>query len=239
MRIQRHATAQALVEGVVALALIVTFTIGALVLLANTAIAFYYKDKLAYCSNQAAQFACTLPATANLTQETTVFSQFFLPRIGVTPRQLSVRAQRTTFQGRDAIFVTVSNVFPLFGNLTFLPGTLSLQDDGGAIFPTIAVAGAGPAGPPGPPGPPGPAATNSLNDAPAFLRMGPLTGGTYLYMPIAQAGNGQHHAPTGFADYADKAIFSMPPSAPQPMPLTGPANQVGPGVTLGGPIGTP
>lgn len=177
----RLAGGQALVEGVVALALIVATTVGALLLLANTAIAFYFKDKLSSCSNQAAQFAFTLPPDSNIEQETTNFANFFLPQIGVKPNNLIVKTRISTFQGKQAVFVDVTNTFPLFGDNTFLPGTVTLRDSGGAISPTIAVAGAGPKGEkgdPGPPGPPGSAPQSGL-PAPAGLALAgafPLAG---------------------------------------------------------------
>jgi hypothetical protein len=183
---KRNPKGQALVEGVIALVLITGATIGALLLLANTAIAFYFKDKLSSCSNQAAQFAFTLPAGSNLEQETTKFANFFLPQIGVKPNNLIVKARTDTFQGKPAVFVDITNTFPLFGNLTFLPGTVSLQDSGGAISPTIAVAGAGPEGPQGPPGPPGTASPGGL-PAPASLV---LAGGLPIAGSVAQLAGG-------------------------------------------------
>lgn len=199
---RRDVNGQALVEGVVALALIVATTVGALLLLANTAIAFYFKDKLASASNQAAQFAFTLPNGSNVNQQTTEFVKFFLPKIGVKPNNLTVRTTIDRFQGRDAVFVTITNTFPLFGNVDFLPGTVRLTDDGGAIFPTIAVAGAGPAGPPGPAGPAGPSGAGG--GAVGFLQM-PTNGNTLgrgvpkLFIPIARIAN----------DPADLSAFDL------------------------------
>jgi hypothetical protein len=128
-RPSRSSRGQALVEGVVALALIVAGTVGAALLLTNVGLSLFFKEKLAFCNNQASQYAFAIRSTANLEEQTTTFVRELLPRLGVAPNQLSVDVDpNVTIAGRPAVSVTIRNTCSLVGSGSIIPVQLALTD---------------------------------------------------------------------------------------------------------------
>jgi hypothetical protein len=129
VKARRRRDGQALVEGVVALVLLIAGTVGATLLLTNVGLGLFYKEKLAFCGNQAAQFAYSLRTNPNVEAETTTFVSELLPKLGVIPNQLSVKVDPNfTLAGRPAVSVTISNACNLFGDGSILPAKATLTD---------------------------------------------------------------------------------------------------------------
>ena len=122
-----------LVEGVVALSLIIGGTVMAVLFLLNVGMGVYYKEKLALVSNQAALFAGSLnPADPDLNSKTKEQAQKIATAMGLPPT-VQVTSIDTSDPTLIAVTVSMSGL-PLFGNGQFLPQTISLSDT--AAIPT-------------------------------------------------------------------------------------------------------
>jgi hypothetical protein len=192
----RRQCGQALAEGAAALVMIIAFTIGAILLALNSAVSVFYKEKLAFMSNQAAQFASTLPPTINAGAATKDYLSAIMPGIGLRPRNLTVKVDKSiTIAGRPAAAVTISNDCNLFGSGSILPLFVRMTDSGLATSATTASSAAGPPGPAGVTGPPGPPGSSTAvkYDPQALKTALNITGtmrlydddGNAIYVPIS------------------------------------------------------
>jgi len=119
----------ALVEGVVALMLVIGTTVGACLLLTNIGMSIYYKEKLSFVANQCALYARYIPGSEDAEVRTSELAKSLLKSMGVKPSRCDCKVKDTTVEGVPGISVTL-NAFDLhlFGNGELLPGTVSLQD---------------------------------------------------------------------------------------------------------------
>lgn len=125
----RRPNGQALVEGVIALALIIAGTVGAVLLMTNVGLSLFFKEKLAFCGNQAAQVAFSMRGNPNVQAETTTFVRELLPKLGVRPDDLSVTVDsNVTVAGRQAVSVTIGNACSLLGGGSIIPTKVTLSD---------------------------------------------------------------------------------------------------------------
>ncbi len=126
-KLRRHQGA-VLVEGVVALMLIIAGAIGGTLLLVNTGCATYYKEKLGFVDNQAATFAGNQVAQGvsdtDVQTQTETYVNDLLQKFGMPP------AQDVTVT-IDANYVTVASKLAnltLIGDGSILPFSVSVQD---------------------------------------------------------------------------------------------------------------
>jgi len=119
----------ALVEGVVALMLVIGATVGSCLLLTNVGMSIYYKEKLALISQQCAQFARFLPNSEDQEVKTAELAKSLFKNMGIKVSRCEVKVKDTLIEGVPGISVSVSAMdLHLFGNGELLPGTISLQD---------------------------------------------------------------------------------------------------------------
>jgi hypothetical protein len=124
----------ALVEGVVALMLVIGATVGACLLLTNIGMSIYYKEKLSFVSNQCAQYARYIPGAEDAEVKTAELAKSLLKAMGIKASRCDVKVKDTLIEGVPAISVSITAMdLHLFGNGELLPGTLSLQDTAVAL----------------------------------------------------------------------------------------------------------
>lgn len=126
--VRRPASGQAIIEGVVALLLIVFGTVCAVLLLINVGFSVYYKDKLGFIANQCAQYAATQDES-NRQTKTTDFAKALLNQFGYNSDTAECEVQAVQVAGEQAIQVNLENTFPLFQSAaSFLPGSIRLDE---------------------------------------------------------------------------------------------------------------
>jgi hypothetical protein len=124
----------ALVEGVVALMLVIGATVGSCLLLTNVGMSIYYKEKLSFVSNQCAQYARFIPGTEDQEVKTAELAKSLLKGMGIKVSRCDVKVKDTFIEGVPAIAVTIGAMdLHLFGNGELLPGTVSIQDTAVAL----------------------------------------------------------------------------------------------------------
>lgn len=156
--------------GTVDLLIIVPATIACMLFVLNVGVSTYYKEKLAYVGNQAAQLAYSVFKDPVQTEDsvktvTKGFVEGLMPKFGITPSGLDVKVKKGTIVVNGAsqvqAEVEITNTFNLLGpHVNFFPTNITLTDKAAAISPVTVLAAAGPPGPKGDkgdPGPPGPA----------------------------------------------------------------------------------
>lgn len=122
---QRSFNGQALVEGVIALVLIISSTVLALLLLANSGMAVYYKEKLAVVSSKAADYAAAQPESSR-NAETRAFVQELLQALGIRASSVDVDVSTVTVHSEPLIKVNVKcHGLPLIGNVF---GSIDMAD---------------------------------------------------------------------------------------------------------------
>lgn len=131
----------AIVEGVVGLWLIITGTVLAVLLLINTGMSTYYKEKLGFISNQCASYAATLSPADDVQAKVEPFAKDLLGALGIANTGCKVKVEEKNIQDRVALKITVAvSGLKLFGQGDVLPGTIALEDS------AIVVRGASPTG---------------------------------------------------------------------------------------------
>ena len=116
-------------EGVVALMMIISATVGACLLLTNVGMSIYYKEKLSFVSNQCALYARYIPGAEDQEVRTAELAKSLLKSMGVRPSRCEVKVKDTLVEGVPAVSVTLNAMdLHLFGNGELLPGTVSLSD---------------------------------------------------------------------------------------------------------------
>ncbi|MBI4532377.1 MAG: hypothetical protein HY711_00400, partial [Candidatus Melainabacteria bacterium] len=130
----RNTRGSGLVEGMLGLVLIIGGIVCGTILLVNVGIATYYKEKLGFISNQAANYAASLDPKENISDKTKDFVKELMPKMGFANSGLEVTTALSTVAGKQAATVTVaSSELPLFGRGSILPLTLSLKDSATAV----------------------------------------------------------------------------------------------------------
>jgi hypothetical protein len=124
MRSRRN-TGAALAESAAALILIVGIVVGGILVLVNSGVACFYKEKLCFVTIQAAQYAAALPASdGNIQAETLSFANALLPQVGL-PKPSSLTATRAN--GFVTVNISLTGL-QLVGNGSILPSVINMQD---------------------------------------------------------------------------------------------------------------
>jgi len=227
-----------IVEGAISIVLIIASTIIAGVFLLNVGVSTYHKQRLAFLTNQAAEFAYSqMSRQLEFQQATDRFVRDYMPRFGIPVNNLVVEVTRGSIAiNGDAVptaTVRITNTFNLLGRVNFLPTNIRLTERAAASSAVTVLAAAGPPGPQGPPGPPSSTA-EGINSAPAFIRMGGMSGPS-IWLPVARVGgdatNGGPNynafgAPGVFGKASDPPVytlFSPELAIPQTIPQNGQA----------------
>lgn len=131
-----------LVEGVVALVLIIIGTILGTLLLVNAGLSTYYKEKLGFVANQASQFAFQFPADSNPQAQTTAFVTELMEKIGLPAEKTVVTTDNTVrIAGVRGAKVTITADLKLIGKGDVLPLTIPLTETAIAIASNYIISG--------------------------------------------------------------------------------------------------
>src|SRR5271154_285017 len=125
---RRSSKGQVLVEGELGLAMVTGGGVLAALLVLNSGVGVFAKDKLVMVTGQAAQFAVTNSSDADLEAETKTFVQQLMPTVGLKPQNLNVTLKLTTVGMQTGVLVSVSNNFTIIGNGTIMPAQLQMTD---------------------------------------------------------------------------------------------------------------
>jgi hypothetical protein len=119
-----------LIEGALGLVMVIGVGVMSAMLVLNSGVGAFFKNKLSMITNQAVQFAVShsQDADADLQAETKTFVQQLMPNVGLTPSNLNVTVKFTTTGTQTGLLVSVSNNFPLLGNGTMFPAQMQMSD---------------------------------------------------------------------------------------------------------------
>lgn len=123
----------ALVEGVIALCLIIGGTVIAISFLTSYGMILYYKEKIAFVANQIASECAQAP---NISDETmNGFAKELFEQMSMPATDLEVKRDLLTVLGRPAVKITIANKkMPLFHRLDILPMSTTVSDEAVAII---------------------------------------------------------------------------------------------------------
>lgn len=124
----KRAKGQGLVEGSVAVSMIIGAGVIATLMVLNSGACMFFKEKLATVTTSAAQYAAAHSSDSDVKAETTAFVQNLMPQVGLTPNNLVVGVSTTSVGQSPGVQVTINNLFPLFGGGTILPTQMTLAD---------------------------------------------------------------------------------------------------------------
>lgn len=165
-----------LVEGVVALVLIIIGTVLGTLLLVNSGLSIYYKEKLGFVANQASQFAFQLPADKDPRPQTTVFVNELIEKIGLPAEKTTVTTDNTVqIAGVRGAKVIISAELKLIGKGDVLPLTIPLTETAIAIASNYIISG--------------PPATSAAVDTAAVAKALGITGTAMLVRSFNPGGN--------------------------------------------------
>ncbi|HEY9677287.1 MAG TPA: hypothetical protein V6C76_04735 [Drouetiella sp.] len=124
----RSQRGQGLVEGAVACCMIFSSGIAATLLLLNSGTTMFFKDKLSHCTHLATQFAAAHQGDDGLQSETSEFVKEIMPQMGLQANGLQVTVKPVAINATSGVQVTVTNSFPVFGGVRFLPTEVAISD---------------------------------------------------------------------------------------------------------------
>ncbi len=132
----RRQSGQALVEGGVALVLIVGGTVASTLLLANVGLSTYYKEKLGFVCNQASSYASQLPRKENPSDKTKKFVNELVAVMGLPVSGIpSILVDNSiTVNGQSAVKVTINAEMKLIGQGDITPLTVPVTDSSVAML---------------------------------------------------------------------------------------------------------
>ena len=114
-----------MVEGACVLVLIVTIGLGTTLLVFNTGISIFFRNKLSMVTTEAAQYAAKHQSDPSVEQETRLYVKALLPLVGLNADLMTVKVAHVV-AGEQ---VTIVKSFPLFGTYGFhLPTQIRLDD---------------------------------------------------------------------------------------------------------------
>jgi Flp pilus assembly protein TadG len=131
--IRKRNSGAALVEGVIALMMIIMGTVGAVLLMVNTGMSMYYKQKLSFVAQQAASYIALLSAADDIEVKGEDTSRALMQAMGMDPNRCTVHIELTTVQDLPAVSVTLATDVKLFGKGDVLPLSIKIQDTAVAI----------------------------------------------------------------------------------------------------------
>jgi hypothetical protein len=178
---RRRAQGQALLEGVIALAIIIFGTVIAGLFLVNAGLSLYFKEKLGFIANQAAQFAFQIEPPEDPTARTQQFVRELVTQLALPASNVQVTATRGLTGGVNSTTVRINLGMRLFGRGDVLPFSIPMNETSVAIATNYIVRG--PAGATGPAGPAGAAAPQTTISA-----ANPQNG--FLEVPVNSSGVG-------------------------------------------------
>lgn len=126
---RRNQTGSGIIEGTVGLMLVLGGSVLGALLVLNSGAGIFFKVKEAYVTELAAQYALS-----HTGDQVTAYVQSLMPQVGLSPSNLQVTTNPSaTFtpaggQPQSGASVTVSNLFPLFGNGSVFPLKIQLSD---------------------------------------------------------------------------------------------------------------
>ena len=165
-----------LVEGVVALVLIITGTVLGTLLLVNSGLSTYYKEKLGFVANQAAQFAFQIPADKDPKAQTTAFVLELMEKIGLPSENTVVTTDNTVqVAGVRGAKVVITANLKLIGKGDVLPLTIPLTETSIAISSNYIISG--------------PPATSAAVDTAAVAKALGITGTAMIVPEVRFSGN--------------------------------------------------
>jgi Flp pilus assembly protein TadG len=129
---QRSQSGQAIAEGAAAVVMIMAVVIGGLLFLVNSGVAAYYKQKLAFASEQAAAYAASLPESSRQDQ-TKSFVPQLLKQLGLNASSVAQDVFSVDIGGQQGVLVSISaKGLPSIGG-TF--GPIDMTDTGVMLCP--------------------------------------------------------------------------------------------------------
>lgn len=114
------------------LMIIVPLTVFAVLLLMNTGMAFYLKEKLAFVAQQAARHAAGFPDN-EMEEQASSFAKELMRKMNLDSSATKVETASTTVSGEPAVEVKISSWMSTFGNIDWLPKTVSVSDSAVAV----------------------------------------------------------------------------------------------------------
>jgi len=127
----------ALVEGVVALAMIIMGTVGAVLLLVNVGMSMYYKQKLGFIASEAAMYGAVLAGNDDIEVRGAEIARALLKAMGFNPARCDVKVAEIEVDGKPGIQVTIITDLKMFGKGDILPISMNIQDSAVAIRGTM------------------------------------------------------------------------------------------------------
>jgi hypothetical protein len=112
---RRGQKGSAIVEGALAICMVITSTSLAALLLINCGCLMFFKMKLTHVNYQAAAYAAAHGGDSALQEETADFVKTMMSQMGLAPNNLMVAVRQTRVEENPAVIVTVTNDFPIFG----------------------------------------------------------------------------------------------------------------------------
>jgi len=128
IRPYRRCHGSAIVEGAVAVCMVYGSAVVASLLLINSGCAMFFKTKLTHVNYLAAAYAAAHGGDITVQEETSAFITTMMPKMGLTPNNLTVAVKPIRLQENPAVQVTVSNEFPIFGAACGIPTKITLCD---------------------------------------------------------------------------------------------------------------
>lgn len=124
---QRNQRGSGIVEGVAGLALIITGTICAVLLLVNCGMAMYHKNRLGFVAMQTASYAASLPKIDQ--DRTKTFARELLRKMGADSSEAAIEITEIKIDERAGVQVALTNKCILLeSGYDFLPKSVALTD---------------------------------------------------------------------------------------------------------------
>ena len=131
---KRSARAAVLAEGVVALWMVTVGVVAGVTLLINSGMYVFYKEKIAYIGDQAAQVAANMPVGDYSRAKTLQMVKEMMDSMGMPSTNVEVTLSSGKIIDRPAINLEIKiNNLPLFGNGDYCPIKIGLDEKATAI----------------------------------------------------------------------------------------------------------
>lgn len=126
-RRNRSQRGSGIVEGVAGLGLVLTGTICAVLLLVNSGMAMYHKNRLGFVALQTANYAASIPKSELGSVKT--FAKELLQSMGADSMEANVESSEILVKGKPAVKVVITNKCVLFeSGYDFLPKSIAMSD---------------------------------------------------------------------------------------------------------------
>lgn len=133
---RRAANGQGLIEGVCGLVIVTIGAVLGILLLVNTGVSAFYKERVGFVTQKAADFAAMKFGEASALDETRKFTNDILKETGL-PNLQDIKLEKVLAGGKDAVRVRlVVSGLTLVGNGEVLPKSINIED--AAVSPVLA-----------------------------------------------------------------------------------------------------